>query len=142
MYSIVSTYIDLLAMVNHQFNNSFIVNNSSIHNKEAQIVLASASHKHVYIQYHMYYITSTHNDLHTLLIHQLDNTFIINHSSMHQKEAQIVLASAVHKDDYILYHIHSIASTHINLLAMVNHQFNNPFIVNNSSMQNKEAKIV
>ena len=78
--------------------------------------------KNCYIQYHMHLIASTHIDLPTILIHQSNNTCIVNHSSMHIKQPQIVLASVMYKHGYIHYHMYSTASTHIDLRTIINNQ--------------------
>ena len=101
-----------------------------MHIKQTQIVLASAMHKHGYIQYHMLSIDYIPIDLLPILIHQLDKQCKVNHSSMHIKQAQIVLASAMHNNAYIQYYMHSIASTNIDLPPILIHQLDNQCIVN------------
>ena len=125
--------VELITRLIQQFDISCIVNHSSMHNKQPQIELTSALHKHIYTQYHMHSIVSSHSDLPTILIHQLDISFIINHLCTHIKKPKIVLVSAMHKHDPIQYHIHPIASTHIDLLAILIRQFNITFKDNHSS---------
>jgi hypothetical protein len=76
------------------------------------------------------YHSSTYIHLRTILIHQLDSPCIFNHSSMHIKQSQILLASVEHRQDYMIYDMHSIFSTHIHLRPTLIHQLDNPCIVN------------
>jgi hypothetical protein len=74
-------------------------------------------HKHACIQYHMPVAVSTYIHLHPLLIHQLDNPCIVNHSSMHIKQPQILLASAMHKTclhtlSHTIHSLNSYSLTH------------------------------
>jgi hypothetical protein len=61
---------------------------------------------------------------------------------MHIKQPQILLASALHKYDYIQYHKHFIALTHIHLRTILIHQLDNPCSVNRSSMDIKQPQIL
>ena len=128
MHSIASTCIDLPTILIHQLHNPGIVNHSSMHIIQPQIVLASAMHKHGYKQCHMKSIALTHIDLRSIHIHQLDNTCIGKHSSMHIIQSQIVLASAMHKHGYIQVHMHSIDSTHNDLPPVLIHKLDIPCI--------------
>jgi hypothetical protein len=119
MHSIASTHIHLLPIFINQFDNPCIVNHSCMHIKQQQILLASAMNKHDYIQYQMHSKVTTHIHLLTILIHQLDNPCIVNHSSMYIKQPQILLASALHKHAYIQYNMHFTASTHVHLLTIL-----------------------
>ena len=90
----------------------------------------------------MHSLALSHSDLLTILIHQLVNPCIVDGISMHNKQTHIVLAYAMQKHVYILYHMHSIASTHIDLLPILIHQLVNPFIVNHYWMHIKQPQIV
>jgi hypothetical protein len=93
-------------------------------------------------QYHMHSIATTLIHLRAILIHQLDNPYIVNHSSMHIKQQQRLSASAMHKHAYIQYHMYSIASTHIHLLTILIHQVDISSIANHSSMHIKQPQVL
>ena len=104
---IASTHIDLPPLLIHQLHNPCIVNQYTATNS------VSICNAQTWLQTMSYEINQI--DLRSILIHHLDNPCTVNHSSMHIKQTQIVLASAMHKHVYIQYHMHSIASTHIYL---------------------------